>query len=531
MFFEIRTSPLDPRSLKNLQEIYVQLLLLRHDNDREPISYENILELFAIAPGKVRFAFLGEAGVGKTTFLAKIAYDWATGKHLRQINLLFFVPLKDTNKTPCLSYIPLKYLPSVRHLDSRKVETYIKENQKNVMLLLDGLDEYSGDITNEDPTDALIGIMRGDNLQQTPVIVTTRPWRAEQITAVENINAEYTRVLVKGFKESDIISYISKYFGSETESAESLIQLMTGDSLVAENMAPYPIFCSMLCHVWTDESRRKAILKLQTFSQLFDEMFDSLTNQWYSKDIKWNSRKRRDDTFRVIGKVAFEGLLTKQLVFGEKDFQKSPGSMQVGCDIGILSSEKRLVVQQEHAHHNYGNVSFPHKLFQEYLAGYYLASFYSEDQGKFKQVLKNKIIENYAEFRNLLYFTAAHGKKLGNAGKALMASLCTEVKDESFIVDVAFECHDEAAIAPVIELFNQKENVKLYHKNLSGYIDLSSKHTRSGCMYTWALCCRNLVIYDILNGFLHRLFLLSLSILLIILSIIHWYYSFNYTSI
>ena len=96
----------------------------------------------------------------------------------------------------------------------------MRGNQKKVMLLLDGLDEYSGDITQEDPADALIGIMRGDALQQVPVIVTTRPWRAEHITSVDSINKQYDRVLVEGFKEEDVKVYITKFFEQDSESAE-----------------------------------------------------------------------------------------------------------------------------------------------------------------------------------------------------------------------------------------------------------------------------------------------------------------------
>ena len=200
VFSEIKTSPLEPKSRRNLEQIYVRLLLLKDDDTRQPVTYEKIFDLLEGNSGKLRVAFLGQAGVGKTTFLAKMAYDWATGKQLKDIYLLFFVPLRETHKIPCFGDIPLRYLPRIRHIDSKKVERYMRENQKKVMLLLDGLDEYSGDIIEEDPADALIGIMRGDTLQQVPVIVTTRPWRAEQITSVDAINNRYDRVLVEGFK-------------------------------------------------------------------------------------------------------------------------------------------------------------------------------------------------------------------------------------------------------------------------------------------------------------------------------------------
>ena len=127
----------------------------------------------------------------------------------------------------------------------------MRENQKKVMLLLDGLDEYSGDITQEDPADALIGIMRGDTLQQVPVIVTTRPWRAEQITSVDAINKQYDRVLVEGFKKEDVKVYITKFFVQDSKSANSLIHLMTKDRLIAtkHGAVPHILLHALSCMV------------------------------------------------------------------------------------------------------------------------------------------------------------------------------------------------------------------------------------------------------------------------------------------
>ena len=82
------------------------------------------------------------------------------------------------------------------------------------------------------PADALIGIMRGDALQHVPVIVTSRPWRAEQITSVVGINKQYDRVLVEGFKKEDVKVYITNFFKQDSASANSLIHLLTEDSLL-----------------------------------------------------------------------------------------------------------------------------------------------------------------------------------------------------------------------------------------------------------------------------------------------------------
>ena len=146
------------------------------------------------------------------------------------------------------------------------------------MFLFDGLDEYKRDIKLATPKDDLIQIMRGDKFKRAPVIVTTRPWRAEQITSVEQINKKYKRMRVEGFTKQGVQEYIKKFFKLDMDSAESLIYLTTEGSLVAQTMAPYPIFCCMLCHMWKwlKESERDRIRKLETFSELTQEMINAL---------------------------------------------------------------------------------------------------------------------------------------------------------------------------------------------------------------------------------------------------------------
>ena len=200
--------------------------------------------------GKSRFVFIGEAGVGKTTLLRKIAYDWAIGERLQHVDLLFLVPLRDVDKSSYFAEITTKYVSDGIDLDNEKFDQYMRKNQRKVMILLDGLDEYKQDIKIENPNDILVEIMRGDKLKRAPVIVTTRPWQAEQITRIDKINKKYTRVRIEGFKEHDVKVYIQKFFTNNSEAAQSLIRFATKNSVIAKAMAPYPIFCCMLCHMW-----------------------------------------------------------------------------------------------------------------------------------------------------------------------------------------------------------------------------------------------------------------------------------------
>ena len=514
-FSEIKTSPLDPQSLRKLEQIYVHLVLLGEEKDKKPISvdYDELFKIFANEKGKTRIAFLGEAGAGKTTLLTKIAYDWAVGERLQDISLLFLVRLREVGKCTDLAKIPQNCVSDGIDLLIGNLDEYMNDNQRRIMFLLDGLDEYKGDIKVENANDALIDIMRGDKMKRAPVIVTTRPWRAEQITSIDKINQQYKRIRVEGFKKHDVQVYIIKFFERDMESAQGLINLVTEESLIAKTMAPYPIFCCMLCHMWKSikKSDRKKVRKLKTFSEFIQEMIKALVEQYASK-IKDSGESSEDcqmrckKSFERIGEVAFRGLLVKQLAFDEEAFKDCMNDVKTGCEIGVLSSKKKFApseIRQIDSSEQLSEVSFPHKLLQEYLAGIYFASLYRSNKPEFDKLLRDNILQNPGEFKYLLYFTAAHGKEPGQAGRPLIETLCDTMNieldnmgiNESLIVDVAFECHAEIAVSPVVDHLSQKTNLRL--SGPASYINYTD-HTLLGYLYVLAACGRKMVrIYSI----------------------------------
>ena len=504
-FETINTSPLDPESLKNLEKIYVHLALLseRPDEQPESIDYDKLFEILANVKGKSRFVFLGEAGVGKTTLLRKIAYDWAIGERLQHVDLLFFVPLRDVGTNSHFAEIITKYVYKHIVLDNERLDQYMKTNHRKVMILLDGLDENKQDVKTENMNNALVSIIRGDKLNRAPVIVTTRPWRAEQITRVDKLNKRYARVRVEGFKKRDIQVYIQKFFTNDLESADSLIHLVTEESLIAKTMAPFPIFCCMLCHLWKwiKESDRDRVRKLQTFSEVIQEMINALVEQYASKvrdsgESLKDCQARCNNSFEEIGDVAFRGLLLNELAFNEDAFKDHVAAMKTGCEVGVLSSNKKFApseIRRRVGREQLSEVSFPHKLLQEYLAGLYLASLYRVNREKFERLFNNKILKSPRQFEYLLYFTTAHGKEPGQAGRPLIEMLCgtldikldEETQHEHLIVEVAFECHDEVAVTLVVDFFLQKTAIQM-----GGY----TEHIMSGYMYIFAACGHKMVI-------------------------------------
>ena len=498
-FDEIKTSPLDPRSLRKLQEIYVHLVL-HGDENIESVSFDRLCEFFANEHGKRRIALIGEAGVGKTTLLYKIAYDWAHSKRLHYIEFLIFVPLREIKKRTSFREILKDYIPNARKLYDEKINKYMETNQRNIMILLDGLDEYNVAAGTDDARDDLTEIIKGDKLKYSPVVVATRPWRADQITNVASFHEIYMRVRVEGFTKKDVKKYINIFFKNDTVSAESLSHLATEGSLVAQTMAPYPIFCCMLCHMWKviQESDRERVKKLQTFSELIQKMINALVQQFQSKvtiesaqDAKY-FQTRCKGSFVEIGEIAFNGLLNRQLAFNKDVFEHCEDAMNTACEIGVLSSRSVFTSSKTHDTPEKGvrhlvDVSFPHKLLQEYLAAQYLASVYRMNPIQFEKLLKDKVLDRQEELKYLVYFTAAQGKEGGKIKRPLIDLLCKtnmEHKNIEFLVDLAFECHDPTAITPIIDILQETNIIT---------ISQSEKHTLSSYMYILAVYSNRLV--------------------------------------
>ena len=483
---DIRTSPLDTRTKKNIEEIYVNLSM-QVDKTRDAfqkLSYDKILD--TLSKQKQRVTFVGEAGVGKTTLLLKIAYDWAMGRCLQHIELLIFVQLREITSAHCLEDIMKVYSSRRINMNTKKVEEYVKDNQRHVMLLLDGLDEYNLDIS-DDQSDAVMRIMKGDDFKETSVAVSTRPWRIEQMP--EEQKRGFLSVFVRGFSKEDVKVYIKKFFGNNTSRAKSLIQLLAKKSLVAKNMAPYPIFCSMLCNMWTEPAKRDAIKTLETFSQLFEEMISSLIEHWLSKNSFRDYRKHCKKSMKEIGKIAFHGLLSDKLVFPASTFKDCIESKNTACGIGVLSSGTMLGQDEIEDEDQYAFFAFPHKLFQEYLSGVYLSSLFFEDPDEFQKLVQTKVLPDYQKCRYLIYFTLAHSKDQFQSGKALMKSVCDTVTDPEFIMDVAFECQEKAIISPAITFVDQLTEVRLWED-----LQLVKTHTWSGYLYVLSLRGHEMVI-------------------------------------
>ncbi|XP_071499905.1 uncharacterized protein [Diadema antillarum] len=450
---KVTVDPFNFMERVNLDDIYTNLCLIDlGSNQKSSISYEDLLTNEEDLNLSKRLLIMGDGGVGKTTLCAKIAWDWCQGKILRDLVMVILVPLRDvTDVNKSIGSIVESYLSDSNEATPTVIDDYISKNLHNVLLLFDGFDEFSGDLEHGSSSD-IIRILVSEEYKSCKVIVTSRPWRANEFTLTKSLADAYTFINVEGFKEEDLSAYIRRYFSIRKKGAlaESLINFIKESDVIQSSMAPFPIYCAMLCLMWEElkEDMRKKIMKMQTFSEIFGAMISFLKEHYASKSGEHLKKpgivekvREAERAIQEISEIAFNGLLDRAFSFPEEQFTECENAMKTCLMVGVLTIEEKVIGRERRQNINTSSfveskVSFPHKLFQEYTAGVYIKNLFSNDRPKYDH-LKYKLLPRSQEFCNLLYFASALENKLG---LDIIHGLI-EKGNQDICIDVAFECH------------------------------------------------------------------------------------------
>ncbi|XP_072164334.1 uncharacterized protein [Diadema setosum] len=499
---KVTVDPLNFMERVELDEIYTNISIVDRNSKRKtPITYDDLLTNDENGNLSKRLLIQGEGGVGKTTLCAKIAWDWCQGRILLDLDMVLLIPLRDVTNKKSIGSIVKTYLSDSNTAKMNQIHDYITRNQNRVLIIFDGFDEFNGKLSEIDSSD-VIRILGIQQYKSCKVIVTTRPWRTDEFMMDKTIADAYTILSVDGFNKENLSTYISRYFqiAEKDNLAESLISFMEENDVIQSNMAPFPIYCAMLCLMWKDfsEERRTEMQHLQTFSMIFFEMIYFLKEHYASKACANLQNQnivehlnKAGMAIQEISEIALNGLLDRNLSFAENKFRKCLQAMKTCCRVGVLTIERDVVTRERRRNFNISSlvestVSFPHKLFQEYVAGVYIGYLFTKNRTKYKKV-KKKLLRRPEEFRYVLYFASASGNELGldiikglincdTSNFSFHSSVNKEGGKCNFCVEVAFECHTEEATRAVGERWAEYRLYDSPQHTVSGVVSIVRKN-------------------------------------------------------
>lgn len=354
--------------------------------------------------------------MGKTTYSNKLAYDWATEQRLADdsfpdIEVVLLLKCRDI-KPECRDFweaVADQLLPKdVEEEVKEKFFRFLRHNQSNVLLLLDGLDEVP-----ESKFPMLSDIIQGRVLPKCYLIVTSRH------EAGINVRKYCDTLLeIKGFTEEDAQKYILSYFKTKDDLAQKLLHKLQKDENLRDMMAN-PLNTALLCLLCEDfegifpESR----------SQLYLEIIECVLRRFVKKR---GLPENDEDLFEVfktqlqcLGLIAPNGLRNGSLYIEDDGLGSQITEL---ARFGFLSVQRGGSLRRPCPRY-----CFLHKSFQEFFAGYYLCCQLLSGELNPESVVAD--IRYFNELKHVLLFACGiAAAKREDTAVALIKSITTQIQ-------------------------------------------------------------------------------------------------------
>ena len=398
----------------------------------------------------------GKPGIGKTTFCNKLAYDWATKKQGEENPSGSFFPnfqlvlllkcreiesylwegqllprskkeqLEEIFKSVLWNAIDDQLLPQdVTKEDKDEFFKFIRHNQPDILLVLDGLDELP---TNMLP--AFKEVIQGRILQRCHIVVTAR-----QEVGMEVRECCDRLLEIEGFTKDDAREFIVKYFKEDAHLAEKLLIKLNLDENLRQ-LTESPLNTVLLCLLCEDFNG----VFPESGTQLYLEIVDCVLRRYMKKNGLPLPKAKGEDLTKLyktqlkqLGSIALSGLLQNNMSFEESKFENCSDELP---EFGFLSVECSRSKLRPSLFY-----SFLHKTFQELFAAFYLCC-----QIQDNTICPENMITDHRYFHDLkqvLVFTCGLlALQSEEKVKPLIASIAVQADNDDKLL-VALQCIGE----------------------------------------------------------------------------------------
>ncbi|XP_062896015.1 LOW QUALITY PROTEIN: NACHT, LRR and PYD domains-containing protein 3-like [Mobula hypostoma] len=272
-------------------------------------------------------AVAGVPGIGKTTMVQKIIYDWATGKIYQKFHFVFSFQFRNLNSINCR--INLKELILDQYPYFQNILREVWKNPEGLLFIFDGLDEFNDKInfahcrrdsepqsTCTDPefkckvSDIVYSLIQHKLLPGCSVLVTTRPTALHLLEKADiGIWAE-----ILGFVSEERKEYFFRHF--EDQMVAAAVFKYVEENEILYTMSYNPSYCWILALAlgpfFTQRVRDPQRVP-KTITQLYSYyIYNILKN--HGREIE-NPR----DVLLRVGQMAFRGVFDKKIVFTDGD--------------------------------------------------------------------------------------------------------------------------------------------------------------------------------------------------------------------
>ncbi|XP_068685950.1 NACHT, LRR and PYD domains-containing protein 6-like [Montipora foliosa] len=367
---KVRTSVWCRSSLVDIDQVFTRLCVTQMETtsagskQSEMAHYSYLFSPIGNGNNPKRILVQGETGIGKSTFAKRLAIDRARlgntqtedkqAAVLGRFKLVVFVNLKEVSKCQSLKDVIYNSKLFARE-DKWLVEgllSYITNHQDEVLLLLDGYDEYHSGQESQ-----IFDIFSGKELRDCCVLITSRISKAGELQEFQDLLAEIT-----GFSEEDKLTYITRQLGDKRD-ARHLYDHLKENKL--KDLAKVPLLLLFFCTLWKKE-QSDGFSKSNTnlYSKIVQHVLSH--NQGKNTPPRFSRVEDNSEILNQVGKVALECLLNDDHIFPYGKL-----SSEVLCEESVVIGLLQVTECTESLQPT-EMVSFIHKSVQEFLAAWYV---------------------------------------------------------------------------------------------------------------------------------------------------------------
>ncbi|XP_013907268.1 PREDICTED: NACHT, LRR and PYD domains-containing protein 12-like, partial [Thamnophis sirtalis] len=296
-------------------------------------SHLDLCQLFVPFPRESalphRVMLCGPAGIGKTVIVQKILHYWALGRAFQGFLCVLDFSLQELSLVTGTQSLEELICHKFPHLS--KVLFALLERPKEILLILDGLDEFRHPLGSKHPClwpdeaghvkDLVCGLLNGTLLPEATILVTSK---SSVSLRPELFNRH---VLILGLQEAQVKDYISQFFQTSGHGTEVMSYLSTQHGLT--NLTFIPLYCFILCTAldgyFSEEGFNRAsppstvtelyLLYVRTVLKLHQP--PSGQGEAMPQDLR-----REKDLLLQLGHLAYIGLLKGQTMFYADELQE-----------------------------------------------------------------------------------------------------------------------------------------------------------------------------------------------------------------